>query len=152
MSDSKFPRLLRPENLAAGICILVSLAFLWPAKDFPGMSKMLPLAMLVAMILLSSALIVRNYLTPASETSDTPVFVAKRKFFSAVVIIIIYAMAVEFVGFYTSTVIMIPAVSWIFGYRRPAGIALATAIFVGGIALIFLVIMNRSFPAEFFLG
>jgi hypothetical protein len=151
MSDTKFTKLLTPQNLAAGICILVSFAFLRSAWSFPGMSMMLPVAMLLAMILLSSAIIIRSYIAPVPETSGTPFFVAKRKFLSAVAIIIIYALAVEFVGFYTSTVIMVPVASWVFGYRSPAGIALATTIFVGGIALIFLVLMNRSFPTEFFL-
>jgi hypothetical protein len=45
---------------------------------------------------------------------------------------------------------MVPAVAFCFGYRKPLGLALATIIFVGGIALIFMVLMNQELPPEFF--
>lgn len=142
---------LRPDNIAAVICIAASASLLTLSLKMPKMSALLPTAMLVAMIVLSLALIARGLVGASHEKPRAGVFVSLHRFFWAISSVLGYVVAVDFIGFYTSSVIMIPAVAWIFGYRNPWRLALATVLFVGGTALIFQVGMNREFPAEFFL-
>ncbi|MBV1866637.1 MAG: tripartite tricarboxylate transporter TctB family protein [Marinosulfonomonas sp.] len=152
MRQSGYSRAFQADNLAAGICILVSSVLLVRVWNMPTMSGLLPIAMLVGIIVLSLALIGRNFFASASQSSQTSVFVSPRRFCFAALSVIFYILAVNYIGFYTSTTIMVPAVAWVFGYRQPLGLALATLLFVGGIGIIFQGIMNRDFPTEFFLN
>lgn len=149
MTNQTGSRLLHPDNIAGVVLIAVCTWLLTKVTDMPYMSALLPVAMLSTMIVLSVLMILRNLLK-AGTVSIKPVFTSPPRFLLVVACVGGYVLAVGNVGFYTSTLFMLPVVAWLFGYRNPKGIALATLIFVGGIALIFLVLMNQSLPPEFF--
>ncbi|ETW13772.1 hypothetical protein ATO8_07076 [Roseivivax marinus] len=140
-----------PDLIAGVVVILASVLLMLRAGTMPAMTALLPFAMLGALIVLSLVMIVRALMRDADpETARPDVFDSRNRFFGVCAAIGLYVAAVALIGFYTSTVIMIPAVSWAFGFRKPVPLALATAIFVGGIALIFHVLMGQDLPAEFF--
>jgi hypothetical protein len=149
MTNHTASRILQPDNIAGVVLIAVCAWLLTKVTDMPEMSALLPLVMLGAIMALSALMIVRN-IFKANASKIKPVFTSLPRFLLVVCSVGFYVLAVANIGFYTSTLIMLPAVAWIFGYRNPKGIALATLIFVGGIALIFLVLMNQSLPPEFF--
>lgn len=149
MTNQTGSRILQPDNIAGVVLIAACAWLLTKVTDMPEMSALLPIAMLSTMIALSVLMILRN-LIRAEAIAVKPVFSSLSRFLLVVVCVGFYVLAVATIGFYTSTLIMLPAVAWLFGYRSIKGIALATLIFVGGIALIFLVLMNQSLPPEFF--
>ena len=142
-------RILQADNIAGLVIVACSAWLLTETRDMPPMSALLPVAMLCAMALMGVILIARTILNPQTASAG-PVFVAPRRFLLVVFVIAAYAFGVATLGFYTSTTIMVPAVAFCFGYRKPLGLAIATIIFVGGIALIFMVLMNQELPPEFF--
>ncbi|RCK49831.1 hypothetical protein TH25_12470 [Thalassospira profundimaris] len=149
MTNQTGSRILHPDNIAGVVLIAVAAWLLTKVTDMPYMSALLPVAMLCTIIGLSALMILRN-LIKSGAVSVNPVFTSLPRFALVVACVAGYVISVANAGFYTSTLLMLPVVSWLFGYRKLKGIALATLIFVGGIALIFLVLMNQSLPPEFF--
>jgi len=118
------------------------------ALDLPAMSALLPVAMLVLLMVLAAiraATVLMRGTGPTGLSIDHPLRAA-----GGFAVLILYAFAVQLLGFYTSTIVMLPLVAWIFGYRNPRGLALATVLFVGGIYIIFSLLMGQRFPEEFF--
>ena len=72
---------------------------------------------------------------------------APKRVAGAFLLVVAYALATDFLGFYVSTAVSVPLVAWIFGYRHPLGLAIATLVVVGSVWLIFDFGMSQEFPA-----
>lgn len=147
MSERPANRLLRPETLTAIGIIVVAAAFLVPTFELRPISALLPAAMLVGLIVLSVILLVRDQRQAAIGGETHAMTKAPGRVAGAFLLIVAYALATDFVGFYPSTVVTVPLVAWVFGFRHPAGLLLATALVVGVIWLIFDFAMSQDFPA-----
>ncbi|MGZ9810222.1 tripartite tricarboxylate transporter TctB family protein [Pseudoroseicyclus sp. H15] len=141
----------RPETITAIAIALIAAGLLIPAAALRPISALLPAAMLVGLIVLAVFLLIADQRKatlerngerePAGPLSDSP-----KRALGAFALIVLYALAVDFAGFYPSTIVMIPLVTYTFGYRSIPGIALATAIVIATIYLIFSVGMSQNFP------
>ncbi len=147
MSDSPFRRALRPESLTAVGIVLVAAALLVPAFDLRPISALLPVAMLVALIALSLAMLILDQ--RKARAGEAPAVMAKSpgRVAGAFALIVLYALAVDFVGFYPATAVSVPLVAWLFGCRSPVTLIVATVVVVAGIWLIFSFAMAQDFPA-----
>lgn len=150
MSKSSSP-VVGADGIAGIVIILAAAALLFQAVKMPTMSAMLPVAMLVFLIVLGAILLGRNVIAQRRGVTQAPVVRRPKRAFSAYFAMVAYAVLVPLIGFYTSTVLMVPIVAWAFGYRNPARLLLATAIFVGSVYAVFNFAMGQQFPAEFFL-
>lgn len=146
MSEPTQNRLLRPETLTAVGIIVVAVALLFPTFDLRPMSALLPAAMLVGLIGLSVVLLVSDQRKATEGEKAPPMTTAPKRVAGAFLLIVAYALATDFFGFYVSTALSVPFVAWIFGYREPLGLAIATLIVVGSIWLIFDFGMSQEFP------
>ena len=147
MSESRPNRLFRPETLTAcGIAVAAAL-FLIPTFALRPISALLPAAMLIGLIVLSVILLIHDQRKAAEGEVAPPMTAAPKRVLGAFGMIVAYALAADFVGFYISTAVIVPLVAWIFGYRSLPGLALATVIVVGAIWLIFDMAMSQEFPA-----
>ncbi|KFF48545.1 hypothetical protein GY26_13390 [Gammaproteobacteria bacterium MFB021] len=147
-----------PDLVAGIIIVLGAGALLSRTSDMPGMTALLPVTMLSALVVLGLLMIGRCLLRrrrrgdpEATAPAPLKVFDNARRFFGIVVAIAAYVAGVALLGFYTTTAVMIPVVAWCFGYRSLKGVLLADLIFTGGIAIIFVVLMGQELPTEFFL-
>lgn len=147
MSAPHTNRLFRPETLTALGIIAVSAAFVIPTFGMRAMSALLPAAMLAGLIGLAVLLLVSDQRKAAAGEEPKPMTSAPKRVAGAFVLIVAYALATDFLGFYPSTAISVPLVAWIFGYRNPLGLAAATLVVVGAIWLIFGLGMSQEFPA-----
>lgn len=147
MSDHRPSRLVRSETLTALGIILLSLAFLVPTTGLRPISALLPAAMLAGLILLSAILLIRDQRRASAGSKTATLTQAPRRVIGAFALIAGYAVATDLAGFYPATAVAIPLVAWLFGYRSPAGLALATAIVVGSAWAIFDLGMSQDFPA-----
>ncbi|MFS4436612.1 tripartite tricarboxylate transporter TctB family protein [Paracoccaceae bacterium GXU_MW_L88] len=147
MSKPDTPRLVRAETLTAIGIIIAAAAFLVPTFFMQPMSALLPAAMLVGLLLLGAAMLVSDQRKAAAGEPAVPVTTSPKRVIGAFLLILGYALCVDFIGFYVSTIIAVPLVAYIFGFRSPAGLALATAIVVAGIYIIFNLAMSQDFPA-----
>lgn len=142
---------LGAEGIAAIVIMLGASALLVEAVPMPTMSAMLPIAMLVFLIGLGAIMLVRNVIVRRKGVVQERLVRRPKRAIGAYFAIVIYTLLVSLIGFYTSTVLMVPLVGWIFGYRNLPRLMLATAIFVGGIFVIFNLAMGQQFPVEFFV-
>ena len=152
MPESRKPRLTRPETMTALGIIVVAAGFLAPTYDLRAISALLPAAMLIGLILLAGALLIRDQRKASAGVDAPPMTQAPKRVIGAFLLIVCYALATDFIGFYVSTALTIPLVAWIFGYRNPLGLLIATVIVVGTIWAIFDFGMSQDFPTGRFWG
>lgn len=141
------PRITRPETLTAIGIIMVAGAFMIPAVELKAISALLPIAMLVGLIVLSVFLLISDQRKASAGEPAEPMTKSPRRVAGAFLLIVAYAVATDFIGFYVSTAVAIPLVAYIFGFRNPLGLAVATVIALGTIYLIFDFGMSQEFPA-----
>lgn len=146
MTDRLASRMTRPETLTAIVLILLAACFLIPTAALRPISALLPAAMLIGMIALSALLLLSDQRKAAAGEDALPMTKAPGRVMAAFLMVVAYALATDFIGFYLSTAVMIPLVAYAFGYRNLLGLALATAIVMGTIWLIFGLAMSQDFP------
>ncbi|WP_417211154.1 tripartite tricarboxylate transporter TctB family protein [Antarctobacter sp.] len=152
MPESRPSRLTRPETLTALGIIAVAALFLIPTFDLRPISALLPAAMLIGLIVLSGALLATDQRKASAGEGAPPMTKSPKRVIGAFLLIVAYALATDFVGFYVSTALTIPLVAYSFGYRSPVGLLIATVIVVGSIWLIFDFGMSQDFPTGRFWG
>lgn len=150
--DSKnWSRFATPDVIAGFVVIGVCIFFLWYSERMPPESAAFPKAVLWLATVLGVVLLIQATVKVLRTGGETRFFKHRRRFFIAIVITGVYVLVLDVVGFYTSTVVLIPLVGALFGYRNPKGLILTTVIFVVAMVTIFDLLMNRHFPTEFFL-
>lgn len=147
MSDRHTSRLLRPETLTAIGIIVVAGCFLYATTDLRPISALLPGAMLAGLVVLAVALLGRDQRKASAGEPPVQLSSAPLRVMGAFALIVGYAVATDFIGFYPSTIVIIPLVSALFGFRNPLGLLAATVIVVGAVYLIFDFGMSQDFPA-----
>ncbi len=152
MPESRKSRLTRPETLTALGIIMVAAGFLFPTFDLRAISALLPAAMLIGLIVLSVFLLLADQRKASAGEGAAPMTKSPKRVVGAFLLIVAYALATDFIGFYVSTVVAVPLVAWLFGYRSPVGLLIATVIVVGTIWAIFDFGMNQDFPTGRFWG
>ena len=148
MKNSLIKHLLIPETIAGILVIIACSYLLGMVSDMPRASALLPAIVLWIGILLSAVMIVSEIKKTLSGREKKPFFVDVSRFAIAAFFSCIYVPAVHFVGFYTSTLVFIPLVGWIFGYRNKKVTCLVTLTFMAGLYLIFSFVMGKDLPAE----
>lgn len=146
MSESRNARLTRPETLTAFGIIIAAAGLLIPTFELRPISALLPAAMLIGLIVLSLFLMLADQRKAASGEQAQPMTKSPKRVIGAFMLIVAYALATDFLGFYVSTAATIPLVAWLFGYRSPVGLLIATAIVTGAIWAIFDFGMSQEFP------
>lgn len=152
MPESRKSRLTRPETLTAVGIVLVSAGFVIPTFELRAISALLPAAMLIGLIVLSVLLLLADQRKAANGEEPMPMTQSPKRVIGAFLLIVAYALATDFIGFYVSTAVTIPLVAWLFGYRSPVGLMIATVIVVGTIWTIFDFGMSQDFPTGRFWG
>ena len=146
MSKPDTHRLLRAESLTAIGLFAGAAALLFPTAELKPISALLPATMLISVMVLAMILLVVDQRHASAGEEAARMTKAPKRVFLAFVLIVAYALSVDYVGFYISTAISIPLVAYIFGYRNPLGLAIATIIVLGTIYLIFGFAMHQEFP------
>lgn len=146
MAQMGFHRLLRPESLTAIGIVLVSAGLLLPTLEMRPLSALLPAAMLISLILLAAWMFVNDQHSASKKEAAKAMTKSPKRVLGAFVLVVLYALSVDFVGFYTSTALSVPLVAYLFGFKNPSGLAIATIIVLSVIYLIFGFAMNQEFP------
>ena len=146
MSNSDTHRLLRAETLTAIGLFLAAAGLLFPTAELKPISALLPASMLIAMMVFAVILLIADQRKAAAGEAAEKVTKSPKRVLWAFFLIVVYALSVDFIGFYVSTAVSVPLVAYLFGYRKPLGLAVATAIMLGMIYLIFGLAMSQEFP------
>lgn len=132
--------------VTVGVCAFLE----WQTLGLPATSAIFPQMVLGLAAILGILMIVQGVQKTGAAGAPTRFFKNRRRFFIATGITVLYVLAINVLGFYTSTTILVPTVALTFGYRKPVVIAVSTAAFVAGMALVFGLAMDYKFPPEFF--
>lgn len=103
-------RLTRPETLTALGIVVVAAGFLVPAAALRPISALLPVAMLIGLIVLSVVLLISDQRKAAAGEAAQPMTKSPKRVFGAFALIVAYALATDFIGFYVSTVVAVPLI------------------------------------------
>jgi putative tricarboxylic transport membrane protein len=96
---------------------------------------------------LSVIMLISDQRKAAAGEAAQPMTKAPKRVLGAFLLVVVYTISVDFIGFYPSSAAVVPLVAYAFGYRDPKGLALATAIVIAAIYLIFSLAMAQEFPA-----
>jgi len=150
--NSEWRRRLGNPDAVGGLVIIGGCIFLeWQTLELPATSAIFPQMVLGLASLLGVIMIVQGILKSRATDAPLKFFKDRRRFLIACGMTGVYVAGINTLGFYTATAALVPAVSVVFGYRKPAVIAVATVAFVAGMALIFGFAMNYQFPPELIL-
>ena len=122
------------DRAGAVVTLVVTGAAWWLSARFPADAQVFPRMVLALLGVLSLLWLVRTFLPfgrprAAAETAGEPT-----PFF-------------DHFGYFAATILFVPTMALMLGYRRPLGLLMTTAIFVGGIWLVFVVLFERRLPA-----
>ena len=146
MTTHIWRRCLRPATLTAlGTLILVSV-FVPSTLTLPAIAALLPGAMLAALAILAVLLLIQDQRGAGEGKAAEAITSTPSRVLTAFALIVGYALSVEWLGFYPSTAVSIPLTAYVFGYREPKGLLIATLVVTGGIYLIFSYAMAQEFP------
>lgn len=136
------------ETIAA--LILVSFAvFTWiQASAISGGAGIFPRLIVYVLAFFSLVYLVRSI---AVARAGTQVFEDIGIFLILLVASVIYINCVTYVGYVTSSLIFIPLMAWMIGFRRPLYILAVTLIYMASVYLLFEVVFGRPLPSELLL-
>lgn len=146
MSTCILTRALRPETLTAIGIFVVSGGFLSITAGLDPLSALLPAVMLVCLMVLAVLLLIMDQRHAMAGQAATPATKNPGRVIAALALVVLYTISVDVFGFYPSTAVFVPLIAYLFGYRDLRGLALATAIVLAGIYLIFSFAMAQEFP------
>jgi putative tricarboxylic transport membrane protein len=147
MSISIWQRCMRPTTLTALGTLVLVIVFVPSTLILPSISALLPGVMLAALVVLALLLLIRDQRDAATQTSTDVKHHSTFRVLIAFALIVGYALAVEWLGFYPSTAVGVPLTAFVFGYRQKLGLLIATLVVTGGIYLIFSLAMAQEFPS-----
>lgn len=139
-------RLLRAESLTAIGIVLVCAGLLIPTLEMRPISALLPGVMLISLILLALWMFISDQRSASQNKAPKVMTKSPKRVLGAFVLVLLYALSVDFIGFYVSTAISVPLVAYLFGFKSPAGLAVATIIVLSVIYLIFGFAISQEFP------
>lgn len=144
--------LTKDAYLAIAI-VVFSIAVLLSTLSYPYQSAYFPRFILVLLGGLGCALFVKEIKKrkPQSARKDgdqPPVFQnpAFIKVSMMIVYSVVYLLAIDYVGFFTTTIVSIPIMIWLLGVKKPSTIIISTGVVVFFIYLIFDIFLKVPFP------
>lgn len=139
--------ILKPISLIYVIIIAAACGLLIPAFEMSSEAGMLPQAMLILLMVFSGLALFGEIKKSLQEsTKDEAVLKSPIRVFSALLAIFVLVTSIQYVGFFPTVIVFVPAVSYFFGCRNVKVLTASTVIFVALIYLVFSVAMSKQFP------
>lgn len=161
------------ERIGALVTLAVTGTAWWMSARFPIDAQIFPRMVLGLLGVLSLLWLLRTFVPPGSRFAAPeptpepgqedlpgaeaarpgevePFFIHLGYFLATLALLLVYVFLVGNIGYFTSTVVFMPVMALVLGYRRPLGVLLTTGIFVVTIYMVFVVAFRRRLPIEFF--
>ncbi len=138
-----------PAEVVAGMVLVGFSLFAWnEAAAISGAAAMFPTGVIAVLLFFSVVYLLRAIFR---GRATEPMFPHVGLFAVVLVGSLAYTQLVVTIGYVTSTVLFIPLISWLIGFRRPVYIAVVTVVYVATADLLFEVAFNRPMPEDPFL-
>ena len=139
----------RNAEAVAGVALVAFAAFAWyQSYSIRGAAAFFPSLVIVALGFFSLVYLGRSLAAPRILA---PVFQRSWVFVTVFVLSVIYAYAVVSVGYLTSTIVYIPLIAYLTGFRRPVYLAVATLTYMVCVYVLFEIVFRRPLPSEMLL-
>ena len=145
--------MLQNHDRIAGVLIFAVGALLFHnTLDFPEESALFPRMILGLWMVLSGWMVLRSFVVADWRNMEYEAFfIHGGRFVLAVGMMALYVFAIDWVGYYTTTIIYIPLMAWLLGYRNKFVIVASTVIYLGVVLGVFDILFERQLPKEFFM-
>lgn len=127
---------------------ITGVVILWDTAALTGASAIFPRAIGGALVVVAIISAITALKTGRKESDEASL----AKGLPGLVLLALYVFGSVQLGFLTSALWFIPALSLLGGERRPGYIALLTAGFIALMFLVFVLLFNQQLPPEFVLG
>lgn len=136
----------RYSEAVAGLVLVAFSAFaLLQTLAIPGAARIFPLLTVGALGFFSVIYLGRSLLAPR----DTGPLVTRADVFLVVLVLtIVYVNLAVAIGYITATILYIPAVAWLIGFRRPVYISVVTVVYLVSVYALFELVFGRALPSE----
>lgn len=138
------------ETGAALISLAFSILGFWEAWGYAGEGGMMPRAVMGAMVVLSAIWCVQS-IRGLGRSPATIITATSQQLRGAGLLIVagfFLLIGMQYLGFFTTAVVVLPAVAYGLGYREPKGLLMATGLFMLLLIVVFRVFLAVPLPAE----
>lgn len=140
---------LRSAEVMAGLVLLAFTVFAWrEASAIRGPAAFFPSVIIGALGALSLIYLTRSVL---AGRSGEAMFERGFVFVAVLGLSLVYVYAVAHVGYVSSTLVFIPALAWVIGFRRPTYLAVTTVVYIASVYVTFEIVFQRPLPSEMLL-
>lgn len=143
--------LVTRDRAGAVIIFLVAAAAWWFSRDLPTEARLFPQIVILLMATLSIIMFAKT-LKGEPRTDGEPFVKRPGNLLITVVGSVGYIFLVSQIGYFTATVLFMPGLALLLGYRNPVVIAVVTIAFLLLIWVVFVVIFKRPLPTEILFG
>lgn len=147
---------ITPTAIGAAVLISVVLFFLFFSVNLKGSSAYFPtftlgLILILSMVLIVKEVFVRKPADPDAKKGEPWSKTLTLQIALSIVLMFAYIPLMNWVGFYTTTLIYVPIVSYIYGYRDIKRVIIGTVVYTGLLYIIFSQLMGREMPSGILL-
>jgi putative tricarboxylic transport membrane protein len=121
------------------------------AREFPDASGIFPQMVTVLGIFLTAVLVIKSSMKAGTIPERDPFFIHIPKFAISCSMMLAYLFSINFVGYFTSTAMFIPALAYMLSYKNTKASLYLSVGFVAAIYVIFVVIFKTTLPPELIL-
>ena len=148
--------MLTKDSYLAIAIILFSIVVYLGSLSYPHESAYFPRFIIMLLGVLGGALFVRELRKKSGPTADkknggTSIF-KNQAFYKVSLMIfstVIYLLIMNWVGFFSITIVYLPVMIWLMGVKKPSTILISTGIVLFFILLIFRIFLKVPFPEGF---
>jgi hypothetical protein len=140
------------DTIAGAIVLVFGTTVFIAAGSYAAAAALFPRSVAGIMMLAATVLIVRDLAGRAPAFVSEFDRAAALRIAMVVVASLIYVAGVASIGFVTASVVFIPATAFLLGVRNVWEVAIATVVFVGGIAFLFRHVFGIPLPREVILA
>ena len=135
--------------IAVVVFILAGAMFLQAGK-LPFEAGLFPRLVTAVMLMAAVAMFARSFMGPGGARAE-PVFINWPLLAITLIMTVLYVIAVRAIGYFTSSVVFVPAIAYALGLRDHRAIAAGTVLFVAFLYLVFVRVFQLPMPREMLL-
>lgn len=139
-------------ELFAAVLVCVFFAFaLVEAWSYKGQSSYMPVAVTGFAVVMAGIWITQSVwklATLASPAVFDPSSGDMLRFGAILIVMTIYVLGVTYLGFFSTTIVMVPVLAFLAGYRNLPATALGTILFVVGLYAVFRLLLSIPLPQD----
>jgi hypothetical protein len=128
-----------------------SVGAFFTAQEFPDASGIFPQMVTVLAIFLTAILVIKSSMKAGTVPERDPFFIHIPRFVISCSMMLAYLFSINFVGYFTSTAVFIPALAYMLSYKNFKASLYLSVGFVAAIYVIFVVIFKTTLPPELIL-